>query len=206
MCDGQCTDFADDAGKQAVGLFCIVADDHVLVAQLREHRFDALPRLGKRYECRFPCLLIETVRAFKPDVGSLEKVKLHTLADVPFVPEDAAVVIQRLDVVEIMQVVDTCLREVVGMHYATQPGEGVEFVAEVIHALRGAVAEVRRRVGSGSAHLATFPSRQTAHFDRLAVDAEIILAAVYNAHQPLANVLAQAGGVLAAVVVLSISD
>ena len=26
LCDGQCTDFADDAGKQAVGLFCIVAD------------------------------------------------------------------------------------------------------------------------------------------------------------------------------------
>ena len=38
------------------------------------------------------------------------------------------------------------------MYYATQPGEGVEFVAEVIHALRGAVAEVRRRVWSGSAH------------------------------------------------------
>jgi hypothetical protein len=26
LSDGQCTDFADDAGKQAVGLFCIVAD------------------------------------------------------------------------------------------------------------------------------------------------------------------------------------
>ena len=89
------------------------------------------------------------------------------------------------------------------MHYATQPGEGVELVAEVIHALRGAVAEVRRRVWSGSAHLATFPSRQTAHFDRLAVDAEIILAAVVNSHHALADVLAQAGGVLAAVVVLS---
>lgn len=98
---------------------------------------------------------------------------------------------------------DTCLREVVGMYYAAQPGEGVEFVAEVIHALRGAVAEVRRRVGSGSAHLAAFPPRQTAHLDGLAVDAEIILAAVYNSHQPLADVLAQAGGVLAAVVVLS---
>ena len=72
-----------------------------------------------------------------------------------------------------------------------------------LHTLRGAVAEVRRRVGSGSAHLAAFPSRQTAHLDRLAVDAEIILAAVDNGHQPLADVLAQAGGVLAAVVVLS---
>ena len=57
-----------------------------------------------------------------------------------------------------MQVVDASLREVVGMHHATQPGEGVELVAEVINTLRGAVAEVRRRVGSGSAHLATFPS------------------------------------------------
>lgn len=102
-----------------------------------------------------------------------------------------------------MQVVYACLREVVGMHHAAQPGEGVEFVAEVIHTLRGAVAEIRRRVGSGSAHLATFPSRQTVHFDRLAVDVEIILAAVYNSHQPLADVLAQASRVLAAVVVLS---
>lgn len=77
------------------------------------------------------------------------------------VPEDAAIVIQRLDVVEIMQVVDACLREVVGMHYAAQSGEGVELVAEVIHTLRGAVAEVRRRVGSGSAHLATFSSTKS---------------------------------------------
>ena len=196
MSDGQCTDFADDADKQAVGLFCIVADDHVLVAQLREHCLDALPRLGKRNESRFPCLLIETVRAFKPDVGSLEKVELHTLADVALVPEDAAIMIQSLDVVEIMQVVDACLREVVGMHYAAQSGEGVEFVAEVIHTLRGTVAEVRRRVGCGSAHLTAFSSRQPAHLDRLAVDAEIILAAVYNGHHALADVLAQAGGVL----------
>lgn len=203
MCDGQCTDFADDAGKQAVGLFCIVADDHVLVAQLREHRLDTLPRLGKRNECRSPSLLIEPVRAFKPDVGSLEKVKLHTLAYVALVPEDAAIVVQRLDVVEIMQVVDACLREVVGMDNAAQPCEGVELVAEVIHALRGAVAEVRRRVGRGLAHLAPLSSRQSAHFDRLAVDAEIILAAVDDGHQPLADVLAQVGSVLAAVVVLS---
>ena len=83
------------------------------------------------------------------------------------VPEDAAIVIQRFDVVEIMQVVDASLREVVGMHHAAQPGEGVELVAEVIHALRGAVAEIRRRVGSGSAHLAAFPPRQTAHLDRI---------------------------------------
>lgn len=89
------------------------------------------------------------------------------------------------------------------MHYAAQSGEGVEFVAEVIHALRGAVAEVRRRVGSGSAHLAAYPPRQTAHLDGLAVDAEIILAAVDNSHHVLADVLAQAGGVIAAVVVLS---
>ena len=83
------------------------------------------------------------------------------------------------------------------MHHAAQFGEGVELVAEVIHTLRGAVAEVRRRVWSGSAHLAAFSSRQPAHLDRLAVDVEIILAAVYNGHQPLADVLAQAGGVLA---------
>ena len=97
LCDGQCTDFADDVGKHAVGLFCIVEDDHVLVAQLREHRLDTLPCLGKRYECRFPYLLIETVRTFKPNVGSLEKVKLHTLADVAVVHEDVAIMIQRLD-------------------------------------------------------------------------------------------------------------
>ena len=79
-----------------------------------------------------------------------------------------------------MQVVDACLREVVGMHHAAQSGEGVELVAEVIYTLRGAVAEVRRRVWSGSAHLTALPSRQTVHLDRLAVDAEIILAAFPN--------------------------
>lgn len=203
MSDGQCTDFADDAGKQAVGLFCIVADDHVLVAQLREHCSNALPRLGKRNECRGPCLWIETVRAFKPEVGSSEKVELHTLDDVAIGTEEAAIMRQRLDVVERMQVVDACMREVVGMHYAAQYGEGVEFVAEVIHTLRGTVAEVRRRVGCGYAHLTAFHSRQPAHLDRLAGDAERIRAAVDKGHHARADVLAQPGGGLAAGVVLS---
>ena len=66
-----------------------------------------------------------------------------------------------------MQVVDACLREVVGMDNATQPGEGVELVAEVKNTLRGAVAEVRRCVGRATAHLAAFPPRQTAHLNGL---------------------------------------
>ena len=47
--DGPCADFADDTDKQADSLFCMVADDPVSVAQLREHRLDELPSLCKQY-------------------------------------------------------------------------------------------------------------------------------------------------------------
>ena len=59
------TNFPDDSGRQSCSLFCIVAENHKLVTELREVSLDSLSGLGKGLECRLPVFHVETVRRHK---------------------------------------------------------------------------------------------------------------------------------------------
>ena len=61
----------------------------------------------------FPVLLIEPVGTLKPDVGRLEEVKLDFRSDISLFSEYAAIVVMRLDVIQIVDVVNTRLGQVV---------------------------------------------------------------------------------------------
>ncbi len=122
-------------------------------------RFHPLPDLDKWYEGGLPTFLVQSVRAFKPDVRSLEQVKLHLGTDIAFFTKDTTIMIYVLDVIGVVDVVGACLGEVVGVYGITQSAERMKFVPIEISALRGTVAKVRRFLKSPPlALLAAFPA------------------------------------------------
>ena len=104
--DGESADLADDSGEQSVYVLGVVSDEEELVAELGEVRPDALAYLPEHEGERPGALLVGTRRRFQPDVGRLEKVKLHFCTDVAPVADDAAAVVLQHDVVQIVDVVD----------------------------------------------------------------------------------------------------
>lgn len=72
-------------------------------------RFYSFSDLSIWNECGFLVLLVQPIGAFQSDVGRLEQVKLPLTTDVGLVSEDAAVTIQGLDILDIVNVMDTGL-------------------------------------------------------------------------------------------------
>ena len=85
--DGESADLADDSGEQSVYVLGVVSDEEELVAELGEVRPDALAYLPEHEGERPGALLVGTRRRFQPDVGRLEKVKLHFCTDVALVAD-----------------------------------------------------------------------------------------------------------------------
>ena len=48
--DGERADFPDNPGEQPLGVFCVIAYNHGLVAELGEHGFHPFPRFGEGLE------------------------------------------------------------------------------------------------------------------------------------------------------------
>ena len=65
--------------------------------------------------CRLPILLVLPIRALQLDMGSLKQVKLDVLADIRLVAEYLDVVESLLHIFEIIDVMDACLREIIGV-------------------------------------------------------------------------------------------
>ena len=99
----------------------------------------------------------------QPDVGSLEQVKLHICADIAFVSDDAAIMTVMLDILDVVQVVNACLRhrQVIGMYDIAKSADYMQLIAKEISALRCAVAKVRCFLAP-----LTFPSCSVCHVTR----------------------------------------
>ena len=150
--------------------------------------------------------MIKAVGAFPLDVGRLEKVDLDGSTYVALVAEDAAVVVERLDNLEVVYVMPAGLGEVIRVYHSAQAAEGVQFVAEIVDTLRGAVAEVGGKLRGALSHLAAFASREATDLHGLAVDAEVVLPTVHCQGHPLTDFLAKSRSEIAAVVVLAARD
>ena len=100
------------SGKKAAGFLGVVPDEEKLISKLRKQCFNPLSCLYKRDESGLSVLLVEPVGAFKSDVVRLEKVKLDFRANVLLVSEDTAIAVNRLNILQIVDVVYTRLGKV----------------------------------------------------------------------------------------------
>ena len=107
---------------------------------------------------RLPVLLVISVRHFKLYVRTLEQIVLDLRAEVCLVTDNCAGEIVLSDIIQVFDVMDTGLGHVIGMDHTRHPADGMEFVAEVIQGLSGAIAEVRSFLGAGLAHRVTVAS------------------------------------------------
>ena len=120
--------FPENPGEQPLGVFCVIAYNHGLVAELGKHGFNPFPRFGEGPEGRFSVSLVFSAGCFQPDTGRFEKVKLRLGADMALVSEEGAVRVVGLDILQEMEV----------MH--ARPGQVERRDAlEVMHARPGQV-------------------------------------------------------------------
>lgn len=83
-----------------------------------------------------------------------------------------------LHILEIMEVVDTC-RHIVSMYVTAYSTNSVEFIAIIIHPLRGTISPVGCRIGIVMPHGAAFYPCVLTDLDGFGVDAEYIFRTVY---------------------------
>ncbi len=194
--------FPENPGEQPLGVFCVIAYNHGLVAELGEHGFHPFPRFGEGLEGRFSVSLVFPAGCFQPDTGRFEKVKPHLDADMALVPEEGAVRVAGLDILQVMEVVHARLGQAGRVDAPVQPADGVQLVSVEKGALRGAVS-----VGGGfprvlPAHRAAPGTCHPAYLYRHGIDAGTILAPIHLPGHPLTDALAERGRGLAPVVVL----
>src|SRR5574344_141683 len=56
--DCKCTNFPDNSGKQPFSFFSIISNNHKLICQLGEYRFNSFPCFGIRDKLWLPTFLI----------------------------------------------------------------------------------------------------------------------------------------------------
>ena len=107
--------FACLAGEKSAGLLCVITYHHKTVVELGENGLDPLSELFV-CPCRQPpVLLVQPIRHFKSYVCDVKKILPHLGAEIAFVTKHHAVMIFPPHIIEVMEVVDTCGRHVVGM-------------------------------------------------------------------------------------------
>ena len=141
MQDGERVDFPDNPGEQPLGVFCVIAHNHGLVAELGEHGFHPFPRFGEGLEGRFSVSLVFPAGCFQPDTGRFEKVKPHLDADIVLVPEEGAVRVAGLDILQVMEVVHARLGQAGRVDALVQPADGVQLVSVEKGAFTSALPE-----------------------------------------------------------------
>ena len=176
--EGHSGDFANHSGEKSAGLFCVIAYHHKTVVELGEHSLYPLSELFVSPCRRSPVFLIQPIRDLQSDVGGVKKILLHLGAEIPFVSKYRTVVIFPLHILEVIEIVDTCRRHVVGMDNATYSTDCVELISVIIHSLRCAVAPVGSRFGIAASHRAASGPCVLTHLYRLGVNAENIFSAI----------------------------
>ena len=111
-----------------------------------------------------------------------------------------------LHILEVMEVVDTCRCHIIRMYDTAYSTDSVEFIAIIIHPLRGTIAPVRCRIGIVMPHGAAFCPGVLTDFDGLRVDAEYIFRTIYCHCHVLADFLCKPCRQLTAGIELSAAD
>ena len=175
-----CGYFTGHSGEKSAGLPCAVPYHHKIIVELRENGLDLLAKSFMSPRRRTLVLLILPTRDLKRELDCLKKIPLKLGAEISFVSEHQAVWMFPLDSVKVVEVVYTCCCHVIGMDHSHYPAYGVELIIIIMQALRGAIAPVGIGVDIITAHGATIRPCVLTHFDRLGINAEYILCAIYR--------------------------
>lgn len=171
--------FACHACEKSAGLLCVIAYHHKSIVKLGEYGFDTFSK-PLVSPCRlFPVLLIQPIRDFQSNVSDIKEIPLYLCVEIAFISEHRAVMIFPLHILEVMEVVDTCRRQVVRMYNTSYSTDSVEFIAIIIHSLRGAVAPVWCCVWIVMPHGAAVCPGILTDLDGFRVDAKYIFRTVY---------------------------
>lgn len=173
-----------------------------MVIELGEYRLNSLPVPFVRPQRRSPVLLVQPVRDLKGDVCRCKQVLMHGSAQIPLVPKYHTVMVFPLNVFQVVDVMHVCCGHVIGMYAPRCAAKSMEFVAVVVHSLRGAIAPGWRMVYIRLAHGTSFGTCVLAHLDRLGINAEHKLSAVKGLGYGLSNVLAKQAGQFPALIEL----
>lgn len=192
--------------EEARWLLGIVAYHHQMVVQLREYRLNSLSVLLVSPQRRSPVLLVQPIWYFKGDVSRREQVLLYWSTQISFVAKYHAIMIFPLNVLQVVEVVYIGCGHVIGVYNAHSSAKGMEFVAVVMHILRGTIAPGGSMVYISLAHRASFGTCVLAHLDRLGVNAENKFSAVNGLCDGLTDVLSKQAGQLPALIELPAGD
>ena len=199
-------DFASHAGEKSARLFCVIPYHHKTVVELGEHRFNPFSELFVSPCRRSPVFLIQPIRHFKNDVCDIKKVLLHLCAEIAFVAEHHAVMIFPLYILEVIEVVDTCRRHVVGMDNAAYSTDSVELISVIIHPLRCAIAPVWSSIHVVTSHGTTLCPCILANLYGFGINAEHILGPVNGNSYILADFFCKSSRQLSTGIELSATD
>ena len=203
---GQRSYFCCRPGEKPGRLLCVVPNHHELVVELREEGFNSFAEFLVRPCRRSPILLVQPIWYFKGYMRHVKKILLDLRAEIAFVAEHQAVVILPSHIFQIMKVMDIGCGHVVGVYDAAHPADRVEFIAVIMHALRGTIAPLRCPLIIIASHGASFGPRILACFDGFGVDAENIFPAVYGSGNVFAYLLPKWGRDFAPLIELSAAD
>ena len=178
--EGHSGDFASQSGEKSAGLFRVIAYHHKTVVELGEHRLNPFSELFISPCRRSPVFLIQSIWNFQSNVGDIKKILLYLGAEIAFVAKHHAVVIFPLHILEVMEVVHTCCRHVVGMDNTAYSTDRVELISVIIHPLRCAIAPVGCRIRIVAAHRTAFGPCVLTDLYGFGINTEHILAAVYG--------------------------
>ena len=196
-------DFGCHSCEEARWLLGIVAYHHQMVVQLREDRLNSLSVLLVSPQRRSPVLLIQPIWYFKGDVSRCEQVLLYRSTQIPLVAKYHTVMVFPLNVLQVVEVMYIGCSHVIGVYNSRCTAKGMEFVAVVMHVLRGTIAPGGSMVYISLAHRASFGACVLAHLDRLGVNAEHKLSAVNSLCNGLTDILAKLTSQLPALIELT---
>ena len=151
-----CCDFACHTREKTTGLFCVVSYHHKIVIELGEYRFDSFTEPFISPCRRTPVFLIQPIWNFKSNFCLFKEILLNISTEISLISRHHAIMIFPAYIIEIMQVMDTRSSHIIRMYDTAYTTDSMEFIAIIVHYLRGTVALVGSRIEIVTSHGTAF--------------------------------------------------
>lgn len=137
--------------------------------------------LWQKPACRLPFFLVTSVWYLQFDIGCFKQIQLNLGTYISSVPYDCTITIVYLHILQIMNVMHTCLGKVEGMDDSAWPADCLKFISVIIHALWCTVSDWRYFLKILLLHTTTLGTGKTTYFYRFRINAKIIFASSISA-------------------------
>ena len=188
-----CCDFACLACEKTAGLFRIVSYHHKIVIELGEYRFDSFTESFICLCRRTPVFLIQPIWNFKSVFCLFKEILLNISTEIAPISKHHAIMIFPAYIFEIMQIMDTRSSHIIRMYDTAYTTDSMEFIAVIVHSLRGTVAPVGSRIETVTSHGTAFRPCVLTYLYQLGIKTEYIPGANNGNSYILVNFLSKAG-------------